>query len=135
MIPRYKAFSRFGGKPKVIPQSMLVVRGARYHKETIIELLTSEVPQAPYNPSPPVGAQEAALWGDFTARLEPINSEYDANAIQVMVNGKRVGYIGRELAKDLRPLLGEQTPEFDCTIFWNGDPQADYQFYTVQLFS
>lgn len=135
MLSGFKAFSQSDSKLIVIPQSLLVVRGARYHKEAIIELLDRPVPQSPYNPGPPNEAREAALWGDFKARLEPIDIEQDADAIQVMVNGKRVGYISRNLTKELKPFLSESTSEFDCTIFWNGDPHADYQFYTVQLFS
>ncbi|CAB4715357.1 MAG: hypothetical protein F2780_03310 [Actinobacteria bacterium] len=127
------------GEPKIrnrfIPQELLVVRGARYHQEAIKELLNFPVPQSTYNPNPPSGSREPALWGDFKARLEPINHEKDPNAIQVMVDGKRVGFIGRDRNQILKPLLEGSSTELDCTIFWNGDPDADYQFYTVQLFS
>jgi hypothetical protein len=65
----------------------------------------------------------------------PINHEFDADAIQVMVEGKRVGFISRDKNTALKKVLHKSSPDLDCTIFWNGDPDADYQFYTVQLFS
>ena len=135
MAMRDTAIGRFGAKEGPIPNSLLVVRGARFHTEAIMELLSSPFLDSAYHVPVAVGAHEAALWGDFKASLEPINHEHDPDAIQVIVEGKRVGFISRNLTEALRPLLGERTSELDCTIFWNGDPHADYQFYTVQLFS
>ena len=64
---------------------------------------------------------------------EPENP-HDSNAIAVIVNERRVGYIARTKAPRLRRLIGDGTT-VSCTVFWNGDPDDDFQFYTVQLFS
>lgn len=130
-----KVFRKIGARRDPIPQQLLVVRGARFHQDAIRQLLDSPVPQSAYNPSPPTGATEHALWRDFKASLVPIDHEFDADAIQVMVQGKRVGFISRDKNKELKKYLDRSRPDLDCTIFWNGDPDADYQFYTVQLFS
>ena len=51
----------------------------------------------------------------------------------------KVGHIARTKSKAIRDLINPycqrgKAIEFDCTIFWNGDPTAEFRFYTVQLF-
>ena len=51
----------------------------------------------------------------------------------------KVGHIASTKARNVRKLIDpfckKGIPiEYDCTIFWNGDPTAEFRFYTVQLF-
>lgn len=85
------------------------------------------------------------LRGDFTANLrlcgpDHVAYAFDKFAVEVLVNGLRVGYIQKRSAPEVRqiiePFVRRGIPiELPCTIFWNGDHNADFQFYTVQLFS
>jgi hypothetical protein len=69
------------------------------------------------------------------ARLVPEpDNPADPGAIAVMIEGNRVGYIARNYAPKIKAMV-KPDMEFECTIFWNGDPDDGFQFYTVQLFS
>ena len=51
----------------------------------------------------------------------------------------KVGHIARTKSEEIRDLIDPFCQkgfaiEYDCTIFWNGDPTAEFRFYTVQLF-
>jgi hypothetical protein len=124
-----------------IPQNLLVVRGARHHADEIRSLLVREVPRPTADPEatladPRIAAvTETCLKWDCFAELrpEPTNA-FDKNAIEVLVEGKRVGYIAKNHARKVKTYLREGL-RLECTIFWNGDPDDGFQFYTVQLFS
>ena len=72
---------------------------------------------------------------DCKAVIAPVVSEFDPNAVAVTVDGLLVGYISAEKAPEMRQVLQGESAEIDCTLFWNGDPERDYSFYAVQLFS
>jgi hypothetical protein len=78
---------------------------------------------------------EEALRYDGIAKLQPeADNQFDPNAVAVIVAGERVGYISKTKAPRVKRLIGNGI-ELQCTIFWNGNPNDDFQFYTVQLFS
>jgi len=112
-----------------------VARGARHYKDAIRQLLTGPLPQASEAKNDaPREYVELGLKKDFSAVLRPNPSNpYDSNAIEVRVHDNLVGHIARTKAAELRRYIGDGV-EVDCTIFWNGDPEADYQFFTIQLF-
>ena len=118
-----------------IRQDMLVVRGAKHHAPAIHDLLTRAVPQSANNPNiQGDDSIEISLKLDCIATIYPeLNNAYDENAVAVSVQGHLVGYISRHKAKAVKGLIGDGV-ELNCTIFWNGDPDANFQFYTVQLF-
>ena len=129
------------GTPKrnePIPQNLLVVRGARHHAENIRSLLIRDVPRPPEITATDIkgaGVTETCLKWDCLATLRPEpTNQYDPHAIEVLVDNRRVGYIARNHAPRLKPYLREGL-QLECTVFWNGDPEDGYQFYTVQLFS
>jgi hypothetical protein len=114
---------------------MLVVRGAKHHAPAIHNLLTRGVPQSANNPNIQADdSTEISLKLDCLAWIYPEqDNPFDEHAVAVSVQGHRVGYISRHKAKVVKGLIGTGI-ELNCTIFWNGDPDADFQFYTVQLF-
>ncbi len=128
-------------KPIPIPQNLLVVRGARHHAEDIRSLLMREVPRPTADPeatlidqSLPTVTETCLKWDCFAElRPEPTN-EFDPHAIAVIVDGRRVGYIAKNHARKVKTYI-KDVIRLECTIFWNGDPEDGFQFYTVQLFS
>lgn len=104
-----------------IPQSLLIVNGARHNADNIESLVKSR------------GLGKLSL--DCKAVIAPVVSEFDPNAVAVTVDGLLVGYISAEKAPEMRHVLQGESAEIDCTLFWNGDPERDYSFYAVQLFS
>lgn len=140
------------GRLPEIDQRLLVVRGSRYCAKEIQELLIGPPPQSEDLPDAPSSAPGAGrflnqqnLTADFTAILNPCGPdheayEFDKNAIEVLVKGKRVGYIQKRSAPEVRriiaPYVARGVPvELPCTVFWNGDQDSDFRFYTVQLFA
>ncbi len=137
------------GVPPVIDQRLLVVRGARYCSKAIQELLVGPTPQSPDAPDPKLypalSRHQQNLSGDFIATLRPCGPdheayEHDPFAVEVLVGDSRVGYIQKRSAREVRriilPYYERGIPvELPCTVFWNGDENADFQFYSVQLFS
>lgn len=128
-------------KPIPIPQNLLVVRGARHHAEEIRLLLMREVPRPTADPEAtlinqtlPTVTETCLKWDCFAElRPEPTN-EFDPHAIAVIVDGMRVGYIAKNHARKVKTYI-KDVMRLECTIFWNGDPEDGFQFYTVQLFS
>ena len=128
-------------KPVPIPQNLLVVRGARHHAEAIRSLLLREVPRPTRDPEATFSNQtlptvmETCLKWDCFAELRPEpTNEFDPDAIAVIVDGKRVGYIAKNHARKVKTYI-QDVMRLECTIFWNGDPEDGFQFYTVQLFA
>jgi len=134
----------------LLDQSLLVVRGSRYCWRDIQSLLTGPPPQSADAPDNEERRRidlirQQNLRGNFMATLRLCGPdheayEYDEFAIEVLVNELRVGYIQKRSAPALRriiePFARRGIPiELPCTIFWNGDHDSDFQFYTVQLFS
>lgn len=105
-----------------IPQEFLIVNGARHHAENI-ELLIQRL-------------GNGNLIIDCTAQIqhEPENPK-DKNAVAVLVENLRVGYISAEKSPEVVKMLGGQAAVLECTLFWNGDPEPDFSLYAVQLFS
>ena len=104
-----------------IPQSLLIVNGARHNAENIESLVKSRA--------------QGKLCLDCKAIIAPVVSEFDQNAVAVTVDGLLVGYISAEKAPEMRQVLKGESAEIECTLFWNGDPDRDFSFYAVQLFS
>lgn len=105
-----------------IPQELLIVNGAR-HNAANIELLVKAKGQA-------------KLSLDCKAKIRPdLDNMFDPNAVEVLVDDLLVGYISAEKAQTMRAILRGEPAEVDCTLFWNGDPEQDFSFYAVQLFS
>ena len=128
-------------KPVPIPQNLLVVRGARHSAEEIRSLLVRGVPRPTADPEATLSNQtlptvtETCLKWDCFAELRPEpTNEFDPHAIAVIVDEKRVGYIAKNHARRVKTYIQDDL-RLECTIFWNGDPDDGFQFYTVQLFS
>jgi len=74
---------------------------------------------------------------------------HDPNAVGVHILAKdfpereeylKVGHISKLRAERVRRIVEPfakrgRAVEFGCTIFWNGDPEAEFKFYSVQLFN
>jgi hypothetical protein len=105
-----------------IPQEFLIVNGARHHADNI-ELLIQRL-------------GKGNLIIDCTAQIqhEPTNPK-DQNAVAVLVENLRVGYISAEKSPTVLKMLDGQAAILECTLFWNGDPEPDFSLYAVQLFS
>lgn len=84
---------------------------------------------------PPQGVESSLVFHGWASLRHDPNNEYDPNAIEVVVMDRKVGYIARNKNHLVLPYLERGNPLLRCSVFWNGDPEADYQFYTVQLFS
>lgn len=137
------------GIPPQLDQRLLVVRGARYCSEAIQELLVGPPPQSLDAPDPmhfpSTSCHQQNLSGDFIATLRPCGPdheafEHDPFAVEVVIGDSRVGYIQKRSAREVRRIIAPYVErgipvELPCTVFWNGDEDADFQFYTVQLFS
>lgn len=108
---------------RYIPQDLLIVNGARHHAENIEELVKSK------------GRGKLSVDCKAIIQPDPENPIDPVNAVKVVVDGIRVGYISAEKAPSMRAVLQGEPAELDCTLFWNGDPERDYSFYAVQLFS
>ena len=105
-----------------IPQELLIVNGARHHAGTIQHLIKLNA--------------KGALSYDCDAVLEnEPNNKFDQNAIAVLVDHLRVGYISAEKAPSLKRIILDSYNVLRCTLLWNGDPDSDYSLYTVQLFN
>lgn len=106
---------------KFLPNSLLVVNGARHHAENIQRLIITHA--------------KGSLSYDCLATLEsePQN-EFDRNAIAVMVSNLRVGYISARTAPKVKEIIGDTPKSLNCTLLWNGNPDLDFSLYTVQLF-
>lgn len=105
-----------------IPQDLLIVNGARHNATNIETLVKSK--------------GRGKLSVDCKAVIQPDDdNNFDPNAVEVLVDGLLVGYISGEKAPQMRNVLRGEPAELDCTLFWNGDPERDYSFYAVQLFS
>lgn len=44
------------------------------------------------------------------------NNQYDANAIKVLADGKQIGYIGRDYASIIAPMMDNNTAQFVAEI-------------------
>ena len=105
-----------------IPQELLIVNGARHHAENIQFLIKLNA--------------KGALSYDCDAVLESEpDNKFDENAIAVLVDHRRVGYISAQTAPSLKRIIFDSYNILRCTLLWNGDPDADYSLYTVQLFN
>lgn len=107
---------------RYVPQDLLIVNGARHNAANIEQLVRSK------------GLGKLSVDCKAIIQADSDNA-FDPNAVEVLVDGLLVGYISAEKAPQMRAVLQGEPAELDCTLFWNGDPERDYSFYAVQLFS
>lgn len=111
-------FSLRGSRRIIFQPEQLVVAGERHHAENIQWLVDQND-----------GRLEVRCKA-WIAR-EPGN-QFDPNAVAVMVDQRRVGYISRAHAPLIREMIGDQSIEFDCVVHWNGEVEEG--IYDVKLF-
>lgn len=110
--------SKSRSKRIIFQPDQLVVAGERHHADDIQWLI----------------AQNAGrLELHCLARLEwERGNPHDADAIAVLVDQRRVGYIAKSNSTVLRQVIGIDGIELDCVIHWNGETVNG--IYDVKLF-
>jgi len=103
----------------ILSPDEISVSGERYHKQTIEHLILTH--------------GQGKLHWRTTAHLSPDHhNEVDKHAVQILVEGQRVGYIHRDHCEKVWRLIGPHGIILECSIRWNGQPSNGV--YDVKLF-
>jgi hypothetical protein len=95
------------------------VSGERYHKEAIEKIILSH-------------AAGKLHWKTTAQLCRDLENSQDKFAVQILVQGHRVGYIHRDHCKKVWQAIGPQGTNLECSIRWNGEPSNGV--YAVKLF-
>lgn len=108
-----------GSSRPILSPVDISVSGERYHKEAIEQIILTHA--------------SGKLHWKTTAHLDrDIENKQDKFAVQVLVQGQRVGYIHRDHCKKVWQVIGPQGTNLECSIRWNGEPLNGV--YAVKLF-
>ena len=102
----------------VLDPEQLVVAGERHHSANIQSLVESNEGRLE------VHCVAQLLWER--------DNLHDPDAVAVVVDGLRVGYISRRHSADLRLQLNGEVLELACVVHWNGEKTDG--IYDVKLF-
>lgn len=95
-----------------LPAEYLQVVGCHHYWEDVLRIIQSAKNRKGCTPFKYSG----------TAFLEPEpDNPVDTNAVRVVVEGTRVGYIAKEYAPLLKTQLTSENSTVPCELLWNGD--------------
>lgn len=105
-------------KVRLLPDQ-LVVTAERHHSDNIRAVLT--------------GASNGGLERRCHAQLVPDpQNAHDPNAVAVVVDGRRVGYVAKVHSSAVRRAISGSNVVLKCVIYWNGETENG--IYRVKLF-
>lgn len=108
-----------GSSRQILSPVEISVSGERYHKEAIEQIILTHA--------------AGKLHWKTTAHLDrELENNQDKFAVQILVQGQRVGYIHRDHCKEVWQAIGPQGTTLECSIRWNGEPLNGV--YSVKLF-
>jgi len=106
-----------------IKPRLLHVVGCHYHCQAISGIIDSHKGEDKNSPFHYVGI----------ATLKPeLENQFDPNAVAVLVEGQRVGYIRKEYALEVKRAIGESY-RLACELLWDRQP-SDVGLYNCLLF-
>lgn len=95
------------------------VSGERHYGENIRELLREH------------GGSSLEYKCTATIRRE-VDNHVDEHAIEVVVHGRRVGYISKRSSAVVAKRIDQRSVELECVVSWNGETSNG--IYHVKLF-
>jgi hypothetical protein len=108
-----------GSSRPILSPDEISVSGERYHRESIEQLILTH-------------AAGKLHWKTSAHLDRDLENKQDKFAVQVLVEGQRVGYIHRDHCKKVWNVIGSQGTNLECSIRWNGEPSNGV--YAVKLF-
>jgi hypothetical protein len=103
----------------ILSPDEISVSGERYHKHTI-EKLILEYGGGRLN------------WRTNARLSRDLDNPKDQYAIEILVQGERIGYIHRDHCEKIWKQIGTHGVAIECSIRWNGEPTNGV--YDVKLF-
>lgn len=116
---RFRPFSSATKSSPILSPDQITVSGERYHNSTIEKLIKEH-------------GQGKLTWRTTAKITREITNEIDPFAVQVLVDGQRVGYIHRDHCKSVWGIIGDAGLALECSVRWNGEPTNGV--YDVKLF-
>lgn len=106
-------------QPLISPDE-LSVTGERHYKESIEHLIRTH-------------AGGKLVWRTIAVLSRDTKNEFAKFAVEIQVDGHRIGYIHRDHCERVWQLIGPNGIQLDCCIRWNGEPS--HGVYDVKLFA